>query len=98
MRLARFLDYPDILRHPTSEVLERFTSGGNRLILSWWAFPMTAVLLAPTAVLVSATFGDANTTLLSMAMTMGILAASDQFLGLIGGPSPCLTCPRTGRP
>jgi hypothetical protein len=84
--LARSFDYPDILRRPTSEVLERFTSGGNRLILSWWAFAMTAVLLAPAAVLVSATFADANTTLLSMATTMGILAALVQFLGLIRWP------------
>ena len=47
---------------------------------------MTAVLLAPAAVLVSATFADANTTLLSMATTMGILAALVQFLGLIRWP------------
>lgn len=51
--LARSFDYPDILRRPTAVVLERFAGGGSRLILSWWAFAMSAVLLAPTAVLVS---------------------------------------------
>jgi hypothetical protein len=84
--LARSFDYPDILRRPTNDVLERFTSGGNRLILTWWAFAMSAVLLAPAAVLVSATFADANPTLLSMGTTMGVLAALVQFLGLIRWP------------
>ena len=31
--LARSFDYPDILRQPTSQVLERFTAGGSRLVL-----------------------------------------------------------------
>jgi Domain of unknown function (DUF4386) len=84
--LARSFDYPDILRRPTEEVLERFADGGNRLLLTWWAFAMSAVLLAPAAVLVSASLGDANTTLLSMATSIGLLAALVQFLGLIRWP------------
>ena len=84
--LARSFDYPDILRRPTAEVLERFAGGGSRLILTWWAFAMSAVLLAPTAVLVSATFVDANPTLLSIATAIGLLAAVVQFLGLVRWP------------
>lgn len=84
--LARSFDYPDILRRPTAEVLERFTAGGSRLILTWWAFAMSAVLLAPTAVLVSATFVDADPTLLAVATVIGLLAALVQFLGLIRWP------------
>jgi hypothetical protein len=84
--LARSFDYPDILRRPTAEVLERFTAGGSALVLTWWAFAMSAVLLAPTAVLVSATFADANPTLLSVATAIGLLAALVQFLGLIRWP------------
>ena len=53
--LARSFDYPDILRQPTGQVLARFTAGGIRLVLTWWGFGMSAVLLAPTVVLVSAT-------------------------------------------
>ena len=45
--LAARFDYPDILRRPTGEVLERFRAGGSSLVLLWWAFAMTAVLLAP---------------------------------------------------
>jgi len=84
--LARSFDYPDILRRPTAEVLERFAAGGRRLILTWWGFSMSAVLLAPTAVLVSATLADANSTVLALATTMGVLAALVQFLGLIRWP------------
>jgi hypothetical protein len=84
--LARSFDYPDILRRPTAEVLERFAGGGSKLILTWWGFAMSAVLLAPTAVLVSATFADANPSLLSVATAIGLLAAVVQFLGLIRWP------------
>jgi hypothetical protein len=84
--LARSFDYPDILRRPTAEVLERFTSGGSKLLLTWWGFAMSAVLLAPTAVLVSTTFSDANPSVLSVATAIGLLAAVVQFLGLIRWP------------
>lgn len=81
--LARSFDYPDILRRPSGEVLERFAAGGSRLILTWWAFAMSAVLLAPTAVLVSASFAGADPTFLSVATAIGLLAALVQLLGLI---------------
>lgn len=84
--LARSFDYPDILRRPTAEVLERFGAGGSALILTWWAFAMSAVLLAPTAVLVSASFSDSDPTLLAVAVAIGLLAAVVQFLGLIRWP------------
>jgi hypothetical protein len=84
--LARSFDYPDILRQPTAEILARFEAGGSRLILTWWGFAMSAVLLAPTAVLMSATFPDANATVLALATAFGILAALVQFLGLIRWP------------
>jgi hypothetical protein len=84
--LARSFDYPDILRRSTAEVLERFAAGGSKLILTWWGFAMSAVLLAPAAVLVSQTLGDANQAVLSLATTVGVLAALVQFLGLIRWP------------
>jgi len=84
--LARSFDYPDILRRPTAEVLARFQMGGSRLIMTWWGFAMSAVLLAPTAVLVSATLPDANPTVLALATSFGIIAALLQFLGLIRWP------------
>jgi hypothetical protein len=82
---ARF-DYPDILRRPTGEVLERFRKGGTRLVLIWWVFALTAVFFAPLVVLVSAAIPDADATLLAVATTVGVLAAIVQFVGLIRWP------------
>ena len=84
--LARAFDYPDILRRPTNEILARFAAGGSRLVLTWWSFAMSAVLLAPAVVLLSATLADANSTILSLATAIGLLAALVQFLGLIRWP------------
>jgi Domain of unknown function (DUF4386) len=84
--LARSFDYPDILRQPTSQILERFAAGGGRLVLIWWGFAMSAVLLAPAVVLVSATLADADPSVLALATAIGLLAALVQFLGLIRWP------------
>jgi hypothetical protein len=84
--LARSFDYPDILRRPTSEVLARFRAGGARLLLLWWAFALTAVLLVPLAVLLAAALFDANRAVVVVAATTGVLAGVVQFLGLIRWP------------
>lgn len=84
-RLAARFDYPDVLRHPTSEVLAKFRAGGTSLVLTWWAFALTALLMVPLAVLVSAAL-DADATLLSLATTLGVLAGLMQFLGLARWP------------
>jgi Domain of unknown function (DUF4386) len=84
--LARGFDYPDILRQPTRQILERFAAGGSRLVLTWWGFAMSAVLLAPAVVLLSATLADADPTILTLATAVGLLAALVQFLGLVRWP------------
>ena len=84
--LAARFEYPDILRHPTSEVLAKFRAGGSGLLLTWWGFAMTALLFAPGAVLVSAQLDGANTTLVQLATTIGVLAAAVQVLGLVRWP------------
>jgi hypothetical protein len=66
--------------------VHRFAAGGSRLVLTWWGFAMSAVLLAPTAVLLSATLADADPTIRSLAAAIGLLAALVQFLGLIRWP------------
>ena len=84
--LAKNFDYPDILRKPTAEVLARFAAGGSVLLLTWWAFAMSAVLLAPAAVLLSSTLKGATPAVLSLATSIGVTAAIVQFLGLIRWP------------
>ncbi len=85
-RLASSFDYPDVLRHPTSEVLAKFRDGGNSLVLTWWAFALTAVAMVPLVVVLSSALGDADATLLSVATWVGVLAALVQLLGLIRWP------------
>jgi hypothetical protein len=84
--LAVRFDYPDILREPTAVVLARFRAGGTPLVLLWWAFALTAVLMVPLVVLLSSAIGDADPTLVTTAMTVGVLAALVQLLGLIRWP------------
>ena len=84
--LAWKFDYPGILRRPTSEVLARFRAGGSELVLWWWVFGLTAVALAPLAVLISGALPGADPTVLSLGATVGVLAAVVQFLGLVRWP------------
>ncbi|MDI3212185.1 DUF4386 family protein [Arthrobacter sp. AL12] len=84
--LAATFDYPDILRRPTAEVLDRFRKGASWLVLLWWAFALTAALLAPLAVLLAASLDGADPVLLDAGVTVGVLAAGVQFLGLIRWP------------
>jgi hypothetical protein len=82
---ARF-DYPDVLREPTQEVLRRFRDGGASLILIWWVFALSAVLLAPVVVLLAGELGDADRTIVALSVVLGVLASTVQFLGLIRWP------------
>lgn len=84
--LARSFDYPDILRRPTSEVLARFRAGGAPLLLLWWTFALTAVLLVPLSVLLAAALVGVDRAVLVVAATIGVLAGVVQFLGLIRWP------------
>ena len=84
--LAARFDYPDVLRRPTSEVLALFRAGGTRLVLTWWAFALTAVAMVPLVVMLAHAMGDVKPALLSITTTTGVLAALVQFLGLARWP------------
>ena len=85
--LGQRFDYPDILRRPTHEVLERFRAGGTSLVLIWWAFALSAVLFAALAVLLAMAIALAQTevdvTIVALGAVFGVLASAVQFLGLI---------------
>ena len=85
-RLAARFDYPDVLRKPTAGILTDFTKGGTGLILTWWAFALTALAMVPLVVLTSRAIGDADPNLLALATVTGVLAALVQFLGLMRWP------------
>jgi hypothetical protein len=80
--LGRFFDYPGILRSPVGTILSRFQAGGLRLRLLWYGFVLTAVLLAPLAVLLGQVLARDGLGLVPVATTVGVLAAVVQFLGL----------------
>jgi hypothetical protein len=84
--LAAKFDYPDILRQPTAQVLAKFHAGGSALILLWWGFALTAALLAPLAILVSASLDGAAEVVLFTAAAVGVVASVVQLLGLIRWP------------
>jgi len=79
--LGKRLDYPDILRRPTAEVLERFRAGGSSLILLWWTFMLSALFLIAGVVLLGQVLGYAG--VVSVAVTIGVLAGLVQMLGLL---------------
>jgi hypothetical protein len=84
--LAQRFDYPEILRRPTHEVLERFRAGGTALLLIWWLFALSAVLFAALAVLLAVAAADADRAVIVLGATFGVLASVVQFLGLIRWP------------
>jgi Domain of unknown function (DUF4386) len=84
--LARRFDYPDILRSSTEDILSRFQAGGVGLKLLWYGFMLTAVLLAPLAVLVGQVLARDGLAVVPTATVVGVLASVVQFLGLARWP------------
>jgi hypothetical protein len=84
--LGRLFEYPAVLRHPVGVVLSRFHAGGMRLRLTWYGFMLTAVLLAPLAVLLGQVLSRDGLAVVPVATTVGVLAAVVQFLGLARWP------------
>jgi hypothetical protein len=79
--LVKRFDYPHILRRPTEEILERFRGGGSSLILLWWAFMLSGLLMICVAVLLAQALSFGG--ILPVAMTIGVLAGLVQMLGLL---------------
>ena len=79
--LGKRFDYPDILRRPTAEILERFRAGGSSLILLWWTFMLSGLLLIAGVVLLGQVLGFGG--IVPLAVTIGVLAGLVQMLGLL---------------
>jgi hypothetical protein len=63
------------------EVLERFRAGGSGLILLWWAFMLSGLLLIAGAVLLGQSLGFGG--IVPLATAIGVLAGLVQMLGLL---------------
>jgi hypothetical protein len=79
--LGKRFDYPDILRRPASEILDRFRAGGSSLIILWWLFMLSGLLLIPAVVLLGQALGF--TGIVPLAVIVGVLAGLVQMLGLL---------------
>ncbi len=89
--LVKRFGYPDILRRPTDEILERFRAGGPSLILLWWTFMLSGLLMIVATVLLGQVLGFAG--VVPVATTIGVLA------GVVQGTLACAsTCGRRPRP
>lgn len=80
--LAKNFDYPNILRYPTTEVLEKFSAGGSKLVLTWWSFMLTAVAFVPLAISIPSILDSQNQTLNTLIVGFGLIAGMVQFIGL----------------
>ncbi|MGE0743015.1 MAG: DUF4386 family protein [Hyphomonadaceae bacterium] len=82
--LAATYDYPDVLRRPAGEALDLFAAGGATLILTWHAFALTALALAPVAMAITLTRKRVaeHPGLAIGAAIAGALAALAQAIGL----------------
>ncbi len=78
-------DYPEILREPAGEILERFAAGGPNLVWTWLALAwvglpiLVAVLLLPKAM-------EDDTPISRVALYFGAMGAFVQMVGLLRWP------------
>jgi hypothetical protein len=79
--LGRAFDYPDILRRDPDEILRRFAAGGTGLLLRWHLLFISALAMAPLAVLLGVAL-DAGPALTALSIAIGVIAALVQGLGL----------------
>lgn len=82
--LGSTFDYPDILRQPAAIVLERFQTGGGGLVLTWYAFMLSAVLMVPVAAALARETRELadRPTLRTIAILSGTTAGLLQAIGL----------------
>ena len=81
--LQMTFDYPDILRHPASEVLTRFAAAGADLHLYWYAMMFASLLMIGAVIALGLRFWKEDNLLAALAMGFGVLAGLVQALGLL---------------
>ncbi len=79
--LGRAFEYPGILRQPTEYILKRFSDGGSRLVMLWYAFALTGLCAAPMALLFQQVFPD-QPQLAAASAIIGVLSGLVQAMGL----------------
>ena len=81
--LGRAFEYPAILRKEPDEILRRFAAGGTGLLLRWHLLFVSALAMAPLAVLLALVLADdAGSALTTLTVVVGVIAGLVQALGL----------------
>lgn len=80
--LGATFDYPDILRRPPAEVLERFAAGGDVLVLTWYAYALCVVPFL-LAVIVLPDALEASAARRRVIRALGVISAVTQLVGLL---------------
>ncbi len=85
--LIQTFGYDDILREPVDIVLTQFHAGGIRLILTWFAFGLAALLFIPTSLLLHQVLDvqaqPHHSPYLAIATPLGVLSGILQAVGLM---------------
>lgn len=81
--LQMTFEYPDILRHPAGEVLERFAAAGADLHLYWYSMMFASLLMIGAAIALGLNFWKRATMLAALSIGAGVLAGLVQALGLL---------------
>ena len=80
-------DYPDILRKPAGEILERFAAGGSSLTWTWLSFAWVGLPLLFAILLLPKVLND-ESPLGLLALFFGAVGAFVQMVGLPLARSP----------
>lgn len=79
-------DYPDILRMPAGDVLEKFAAGGSGLTANWYAMLFSAMAFIPLVVFLHPFLAREEAWFMTLATAFGLLAALVQMLGFARWP------------
>ncbi|MDX2255647.1 MAG: DUF4386 domain-containing protein [Pseudanabaenaceae cyanobacterium bins.39] len=83
IRLTQIFEYDDILRKPIGDVLTKFHAGGIQLMLTWFAFGLSALLFIPASILLHQIVYRQGSPYLAIATVMGVLSGVLQSVGLM---------------
>jgi hypothetical protein len=78
-------DYPDILRFPSGEILERFAASGPSLVWTWLAFAWVGLPILLGILLLPKALGDESPAS-QVALFFGAVGAVVQMVGLLRWP------------
>jgi hypothetical protein len=83
IRLTQIFEYDDILRESIDYVLTKFHAGGTQLILTWFAFGLSALLFIPASILLHRVIDRQDSPYLAIATVMGAISGVLQAVGLM---------------